>query len=417
MTQAAVQHSIEDSEVADLIRSERERQWTTLRLIASENQVSRGVLAALGSEFVNKSSEGYPGQRYHEGQEYADAVEVLAAKRAQRLFGVEHANVQPYSGSSANLAVLSALMAPGDTLMAMQLTAGGHLTHGSPASLSGQLYRVAAFGVRRDTERIDLDEVRTIARRRRPRVIVCGGTSLPRQVEFEAFGEIAKEVNAFCIADISHVAGLIVGGVHPSPAGFVDIVTTTTHKTLRGPRGAIVMCRPEHARQVDRAIFPRFQGAAHMNSIAAIAVALHEAGQPAFREYARRVVDNAQRLAEELEARGLRLVTGGTDTHMILLDVGKVDLTGQEAAVALAQARIETNANPIPFDNPRKDQWTGVRLGTAAMSSRGAMPNDMPLFAEWIVRAIGAARSRDGCETHKVSREIVDYLWRLPRDV
>ena len=405
-----------DVEVEKLIRLERHRQSVTLRLIASENDASTSVLAALASPFENKSCEGYPGARFHEGQEFADELETLAIRRAESLFGMEHANVQPYSGSSANFAVLAAFLKPGETLMGMDLGSGGHLTHGSPASYSGQWYRTVAYGVRSDTETVDLDQVRSLAVKERPKLLICGGSSLPRAIDFEAFSRIAREVGAICVADIAHVAGLVAGGAHTSPAPFADVVTTTTHKTLRGPRGAIIMCREQHSRRIDRAVFPGLQGAAHASTTAAIAIALHEAHQPSFRQYAHSIVANARCLAEELMTRGLRLVSGGTDTHLILIDVRKLGMTGREAARSLSQAGIEANANPIPLDPRRPDQWSGIRIGTAAITTRGLSQADMPLVADWIVRAISAGSRGDAQEAPRIASEVADRLGTYPTE-
>src|ERR1700678_429001 len=303
----------EDPEIADLIHAEALRQHDKIRLIPSENYVSQAVLEATGTVLTNKYSEGYPGRRYYEGQQFIDPIEQIACRRAEQLFGAEHANVQPYSGSPANLAVYLAFLAPGDTVMGMALPMGGHLTHGWPVSATGKWFRPVQYGVRADTGRIDFDEVRDVARRERPKVIFCGGTAIPRTIDFPAFAEIAAEVDALLVADIAHIAGLIAGGAHPSPVGFAPVITTTTHKTLRGPRGAMIMSTAEHAKAVDRAVFPGLQGGPHNQTTAALAVALHEAAQPGFRDYAHQVVANAKALADALLAHGFDLVSGGTD--------------------------------------------------------------------------------------------------------
>src|SRR3569833_2952713 len=352
-----------DPDVADLIEAEAARQHDKLRLIASENYVSPAVLEATGPVLTNKYSEGYPGKRYYEGQQVVDPVEELAQARARALFGVPHANVQPYSGSPANLAVHLAFMQPGDTFLSLELAHGGHLTHGSPVSISGKWLRPVHYGVGRETGRVDMDEVRDLARRERPKVILCGGTAIPRTIDFPAFAEIARETGAVLVSDIA----LVAGGAHPSPAGHADVITTTTHKTLRGPRGAMIMTTEEHATAIDKAIFPGLQGGPHNHTPAAIAVALKEAALPGFRDYSRQIVANAQALADALIARGFDLVSGGTDNHLILIDLTKRDIGGKPAAKALDLAGIELNFNTVPFD-PRKP-WSpsGIRIGPAAL--------------------------------------------------
>src|SRR5271169_3092532 len=310
-----------DPEIAGLIQAEARRQYEKARLIPSENYVSVAVLEASGSVLTNKYSEGYPGRRYYEGQQFIDPLENLARDRAKALFGVDHANVQPYSGSPANLAIYLAFAQPGDTIMGMALPMGGHLTHGWPVSVTGKWFRPVQYGVRHDTGRVDLDEVRDLALQERPKVIFCGGTAIPRTIDFPAFAAIAAEAGALLVADIAHIAGLVAGGAHPSPVGHADVITTTTHKTLRGPRGAMLMCGEEHASALDRTVFPGLQGGPHNHATAAIAVALEEALQPEFADYAHQVVANAQALAAALAERGFELVSGGTDNHLILLDL------------------------------------------------------------------------------------------------
>src|SRR5213592_3005040 len=318
-----------DPEVATLIDEEIDRQSSTICLIPSENYVSRAVLQAMGSVFTNKYSEGYAGRRYYEGQQVVDRLEPLAVERAKRLFRVEHANVQPYSGSPANLAVYLAFCEPGDTVMGMALPMGGHLTHGWGVSVTGKWFRAVQYGVRRETGQADMDEVREVALKERPKLIFCGGTAIPRTIDFPAFAEIAREIDAILVADIAHIAGLIAGGAHPSPVGHAQVISTTTHKTLRGPRGAMLMSTAEHAKALDRAVFPGLQGGPHDHTTAAIAVALHEAAQPSFKEYALGVVANARALAEELAARGFDLVSGGTDNHLILIDLTSKGVPGK----------------------------------------------------------------------------------------
>src|SRR5689334_21382173 len=322
----------EDPEVADLIHAEARRQYEKIRLIPSENYVSTAVLEACGTVLTNKYSEGYPGRRYYEGQQCIDLLENLARERAKTLFGVDHANVQPYSGSPANLAVYLAFAQPGDTVMGMALPMGGHLTHGWSVSVTGKWFRPVQYAVRADTGRVDLDEVRDLARKERPKLIFCGGTAIPRTIDFPAFAAIAAEAGAILVADIAHIAGLVAGGAHPSPVGHAEIISTTTHKTLRGPRGAMIMSKAEHAKDVDRAVFPGLQGGPHNHTTAAIAVALREAAQPEFRDYAHQVVKNAQALAAALLARGYDLVSGGTDNHLILMDLTSKGIGGKPAA-------------------------------------------------------------------------------------
>jgi glycine hydroxymethyltransferase len=401
-----------DPAVADLIEAEATRQHDKIRLIASENYVSPAVLEATGSVLTNKYSEGYPGKRYYEGQQVVDPIEELAQERARTLFGVPHANVQPYSGSPANLAVHLAFMEPGDTFLSLELAHGGHLTHGSPVSISGKWLRPVHYGVGRSTGRVDMDEVRDLARRERPKVILCGGTAIPRTIDFPAFAEIAREVGAVLAADIAHIAGLVAGGAHPSPAGHVDVITTTTHKTLRGPRGAMIMTTEEHATAIDKAIFPGLQGGPHNHTTAAIAVALNEAARPEFRTYAQQIVTNAKALATALTARGFDLVSGGTDNHLILIDLTNKNIAGKPAAKALDLAGIELNFNTVPFD-PRKP-WSpsGIRLGTAAITTRGLTEEHMTSVAEWIDRAVTAAE--DGPALEKIAGEIQDLLNGFP---
>src|SRR5437763_12370889 len=342
-----------DPELARLVQDEARRQYEKARLIPSENYVSVAVLEASGSVLTNKYSEGYPGRRYYEGQQFIDQVETIARDRATALFGVDHANVQPYSGSPANLAVYLAFAQPGDTVMGMALPMGGHLTHGWSVSATGKWFRAVRYGVRRDTGRVDFDEVRELARAERPKVIFCGGTAIPRTIDFASFAEIAREVDAVLVADIAHIAGLIAGGAHPSPVGYADVITTTTHKTLRGPRGAMIMSTEEHAKALDKAVFPGLQGGPHNHTTAGIAVALHAAAHPTFRDYAQQIVPNAQALAAALRERGFDLVSGGTDNHLILIDLASKGIPGKPAAKALDRAGIELNFNAVPYD-PRR---------------------------------------------------------------
>ncbi len=403
-----------DPEIAELIQAEARRQRDKVRLIPSENYVSVAVLEASGSVLTNKYSEGYPGRRYYEGQQFIDQVERLAIERAERLFGVDHANVQPYSGTPANLAVYLAFLQPGETMMGMALPMGGHLSHGWPVSATGKWFRSVQYGVRADTGRLDLDEVRDLARREHPRVIFCGGTAIPRTIDFPAFAEIAREVGAVLVADIAHIAGLVVGGAHPSPVGYADVITTTTHKTLRGPRGAMIMTTAEHASAVDKAVFPGLQGGPHNHTTAAIAVALHEAAQPSFRAYAHQVVANARALADALTTRGYTLISGGTDNHLILLDLTPQGIGGKSAAKALDRAGLEVNYNTIPFDPRKPFDPSGIRIGTPAITTRGLNEQHMEQIAGWIDEAIIAATKDDEEVIERVAANVADLLADFP---
>ncbi|MEZ4429530.1 MAG: serine hydroxymethyltransferase [Nannocystaceae bacterium] len=381
-----------DPELFSLIEQEDVRQRDSVRLIASENYASRAVLAATGTSLTNKYAEGYPGRRYYEGMDFVDPIERLAIRRARKLFAAEHANVQPYSGSPANLAALLALCEPGDTILGLSLPAGGHLTHGWKVSATGIYYKSIQYGVRRDDHRIDMDEVRSLARAHRPRLIWVGHSAYPRVLDFPAFAEIAQEVGAFLAADIAHIAGLIAGGAHPSPVPHADVVTTTTHKTLRGPRGGLILCKKIHAKAIDKAVFPGLQGGPHNHTTAAKAVALHEAATPAFRAYAAQVVTNARALAEALQARGLELVTGGTDNHLMLVDLTNRGLAGRHAASVLNRCGIELNANAIPFDPRKPFDPSGLRIGVAAVTSRGLEDSHMATIAGFIDEGLQGAK-------------------------
>jgi glycine hydroxymethyltransferase len=403
-----------DPEIADLIESEARRQFEKIRLIPSENYVSEAVLEASGTVLTNKYSEGYPGRRYYEGQQFIDPLETIAAQRAEALFGVDHANVQPYSGSPANLAVYLAFLEPGDTVMGMALPMGGHLTHGWPVSATGKWFRSVQYGVRADTGRVDFDEVRDLARRERPKVIFCGGTAIPRTIEFPRFADIAAEVGAILVADIAHIAGLIAGGAHPSPVGHAPVITTTTHKTLRGPRGAMIMSTAEHAPALKKAVFPGLQGGAHNHTTAAIAVALKEAAQPEFSAYAHQVVTNAKALAEALAERGFSLVSGGTDNHLILLDLTPQSIAGKPAAKALDRAGIEVNYNTVPFDPRKPFDPSGIRIGTPAITTRGLGQAHMVQVAAWMDEVIKAATKDDEQTIERVAGEVRDLLAGFP---
>ncbi|MCB2225673.1 MAG: serine hydroxymethyltransferase [Desulfarculaceae bacterium] len=370
-----------DPEIAQLIEQEKERQASVLRMIPSENYASEAVLAATGSVLANKYSEGYPAKRYYQGQENIDGVELLAISRAKELFKAEHANVQPYSGSPANMAVYLALMGKGGRVLGMDLAAGGHLTHGAKASFSGIFYESAAYGLSKETGRIDFAAARKAAQEFKPQIIFCGASSYPRVIDFAAFAEIAAEVGAKLVADVSHFSGLCLSGDHPAPFPHVDVMTSTTHKLLRGPRGGMILCKAELAAAVDKAVFPGIQGGPHNQVTAGIAVALQEASRPEYAQYCHQVVNNAKALAEGLMSRGFELVTGGTDNHLVLIDAGKAGLTGKALANAMEQAGIVANANKIPFDPRSANDPSGLRMGTPALTTRGMGETEMDLIA------------------------------------
>jgi glycine hydroxymethyltransferase len=403
-----------DPQIAELIEAEASRQFEKLRMIASENYVSLAVLEAAGSVLTNKYSEGYAGRRYYEGQQFIDPIETIAVDRAKALFGVDHANVQPYSGSPANLAVYLAFASPGDTVMGMSLPMGGHLTHGWPVSVTGKWFRSIQYGVRADTGRVDLDEVRDLARLERPKIIFCGGTAIPRTIEFAGFAEIAAETGALLVADIAHIAGLIAGGAHPSPVGLADVITTTTHKTLRGPRGAMIMSKADHASAVDKAVFPGLQGGPHDHTTAAIAVALKEAAAPEFAAYARQIVANSKALAAALVERGYNLVSGGTDNHLILMDLTPQEIGGKPAAKALDRAGIEVNYNTVPFDPRKPFDPSGLRIGTAAITTRGLTEVHMPQVAAWMDEAVTAAAKQDDAVIERIAGQVRDLVAGFP---
>ena len=401
-----------DPEVAQLIEEEERYQAESVRLIPSENYASRAVMEATGTVLANKYSEGYPGKRYYEGQRYIDQLETLVQERAQRLFGVDHANVQPYSGSPANMAAYYALLEPGDTILGMSLPHGGHLTHGWNINFSARFYNAVQYTVHPETHRIDLDEVRELARRERPKILVSGATAYPREFDFEALAGIAREVDAYFMADISHIAGLIVAGVHPDPAPHADVVTTTTHKTLRGPRGAMILCREEHAKAIDKAVFPALQGGPHNHTTAAIGVALREADTEEFREYARQVVRNAKALAGELLERGFSLISGGTDNHLILIDLTNKGVFGKKAARVLDRAGIVCNYNTIPNDPRKPFSPSGIRIGTPAVTSRGMGEPEMRQIAAWMDEVIAAPDDEELGE--RVHQEVLEFCQPFP---
>jgi glycine hydroxymethyltransferase len=379
-----------DPEIAAAIRNERHRQNTGLELIASENFVSQAVLEAAGSVLTNKYAEGYPGKRYYGGCEFVDVAESLAIARARQLFGADHANVQPHSGAQANMSVYFSLLKPGDTVLGMNLAHGGHLTHGHPLNFSGKLYTIVPYGVRQDDERIDYDELERLAREHTPKMIMVGASAYPRVIDFERIGQVGRAVGAPVVTDMAHIAGLVAANVHPSPVPHSDFVTTTTHKTLRGPRGGMVLCRAQYAKDLDRALFPGVQGGPLMHIIAAKAVCFKEAMEPGFAAYQRQIVANAQRLARSLSAAGFRLVSGGTDNHLMLVDVFSKGITGKVAEAALGKAGITVNKNAIPFDRNPPMVASGIRIGTPAVTSRGMGEAEMDTIAEFIARALAS---------------------------
>ena len=401
-----------DPEVAAAIRNEARRQHSHLELIASENFVSRAVLEANGSVFTNKYAEGYPKKRYYGGCEYVDVVETLARNRAKELFGAERANVQPHSGSQANQAVYFTVLKPGDTVLGMDLAHGGHLTHGHPLNLSGILYNFVGYGVRREDETLDYDQLERLAKEHRPKLIVAGASAYPRFIDWERIRAIADEVGAKTMADIAHPAGLIAAGLHPSPVPHFDFVTSTTHKTLRGPRGGLILCKKEHYKDLNRSVFPGLQGGPLVHVIAAKAVAFGEALKPEFKEYCRQVIANAKTLAEALAGEGFRIVSGGTDNHLVLVDVFQQGITGKEAETVLDRVNITVNKNTIPFDQNPPMVASGIRLGTPALTTRGMKEDEMRRVASLIARAL---RNReDEAELERVRREVVELCDGFP---
>ena len=380
-----------DPEIFELIKAEERRQVDSIRLIASENYVSEAVLAATGSVLTNKYSEGYAGKRYYEGQEHIDLIEKLAMRRARKLFGADSANVQPYSGSPANLAVYFAFMEPGETVMGMSLPHGGHLTHGWPVSITGSFFKSEQYTVHEETHRLDYDQIREKALAVRPKLIIAGATAYPRFIDFAAFRSIADEVGATLLIDMAHIAGLVAGGAHPSPVPFADVVSTTTHKTLRGPRGGMLLFKKAHRKAMNRAVFPGLQGGPHNHTTAAIAVALQEAATDDFKDYAAQIVKNAARLGEELSARGFRLITGGTDNHLLLIDTTARGVPGRPLAAAMNRAGVVANSNTIPFDPRTPFDPSGIRIGTPAITSRGMKEDDMATVAGFIDRVTNIA--------------------------
>jgi glycine hydroxymethyltransferase len=401
-----------DPAIHELLVAEADRQEEQLEMIASENFVSRAVLEAMGSVLTNKYAEGLPGKRYYGGCEVVDQVERLAQERLLRIFGADHANVQPHSGAQANMAVFFALLEPGDTILGMNLSEGGHLTHGSPVNFSGRFFNVVPYGVRPDTHRIDYDRLREQAHEVRPKMIIAGASAYPRIIDFEAFGQIAREVEAFLVVDMAHIAGLVATGHHPSPVPHADIVTSTTHKTLRGPRGGLIMCRADHAKAIDKQVFPGIQGGPLMHVIASKAVSFGEALRPSFREYSALVVENADALAGGLVERGFDLVSGGTDNHLILVDLRNRDVTGKDAEKALERCGITVNKNTVPGETQSPFVTSGIRIGTPALTTRGLGPMEMRVISGLIEGAIAAPG--DAAEEARVRAEVTELSSRFP---
>jgi len=401
-----------DASIAELLKDEAKRQATGLELIPSENLVSEAVLEAMGSIFTNKYAEGYPGKRYYGGCEYADKVEQLAIDRAKELFGAEHVNVQAHSGTSANVAVYMATLQPGDTVLGMNLAHGGHLTHGHPLNFSGRMYKFVAYGVRKDNEQIDYDEIERLAREHKPKMIVAGASAYARVIEFERMSKVAKAVGALFFVDMAHIAGLVAAGVHPSPVPHADIVSTTTHKTLRGPRGGMVLCRAAFAKEIDKLTFPGTQGGPLVNTIAAKAVCLKEAMEPGFREYQQQVVTNARAMAATIAKRGFRIVSGGTDNHLFLVEVHSRGITGTDAEKALDRAGITVNKNSIPFDPLPPMKGGGIRLGSPSITTRGMREAEMEQIGGWISDILG--HIGDAATEQSVRKQVAELAGRFP---
>lgn len=397
----------EDLKIYDLIQSELDRQRKSIRLIPSENYVSKAVLEATGSILTNKYSEGYIKKRYYEGQEYIDQIEEIACSRACKLFGADHANVQPYSGSPANLAAYSALIEPGEKIMGMNLFHGGHLTHGFKVSFTSRFFQSVQYKVDKKTKLLNYDEINELARKEKPKIIICGATAYPRVVNFKKFREIADNVGAYLVADIAHIAGLIAAGEHPSPVPYADVITTTTHKTLRGPRGAMIMCKKDYAAQVDKAVFPGLQGGPHNNTTAAIATALNEATQDNYKDYAKQIIKNAKVLSDELIKYDFTIVTGGTDNHLLLIDMSNKDITGRKAAKTLACANIVCNFNTVPFDKKKPFDPSGIRLGTPAITSRGMKEEEMKKIAYWINEVVESIENKE--KIKEIGKEVEKF--------
>jgi len=401
-----------DPDIANAIYNEERRQHEGLELIASENFVSEAVLEAMGSVFTNKYAEGYPGKRYYGGCEFTDVVETLARERAKKLFGAEHANVQPHSGSSANMEAYAAVIQPGDTVFGLNLAHGGHLTHGHHLNFSGKTYKIVPYGVTKETETIDYDDLEKMAERERPKLIIGGGSAYPRTIDFARMRQIADKVGAIYLVDMAHFAGLVAGGVHPSPVPHAQIVTSTTHKTLRGPRAGMILCKQEHAAAIDKTVFPGDQGGPLVHIVAAKAVCFHEAMQPEFKDYARQIVANAKVLAKTLADDGFRIISGGTDTHLMLVDVFSKGMVGSEAEKALGEAGITVNKNAIPFDTNPPMKPSGVRIGTPALTTRGMKEDEMRQIGHWIAQALN--NRTDAQVLSKIKRDVLAMCEAFP---
>jgi len=401
-----------DPEVAEAIYQETVKQHSKLQLIASENFVSEAVLEAQGCVMTNKYAEGYPKKRYYGGCEFVDVFENLAIERAKKLFNAEHANVQPHSGSQANMAVYFAVLKPGDTILGMNLSHGGHLTHGSPVNFSGKFFNVIFYGVSPKTEMIDYDEVREIAKKNKPKIIIAGASAYPRVIDFKKFSEIANEVGAYLVVDMAHIAGLVAAGIHPSPVPYSQFVTTTTHKTLRGPRGGLILCKNEFAKIIDKTVFPGIQGGPLMHVIAAKAVAFKEALSDEFKQYQNQIVKNAKKLSEKLMEKGFRIVSGGTDNHLMLVDLRNKNITGKEAETALEKAGIIVNKNMIPYDDKPPTVTSGIRIGTPSVTTRGMKENEMELIAELIDEVIRNYQNED--KLNKISLKVKELCDAFP---
>ncbi len=411
-----LKHILEtDKEIYDIIKKEERRQFDKVRLIPSENYTSLAVMEATGSILTNKYSEGYPNKRYYQGQEYIDQIELIAKERAEKLFKSDHANVQPYSGSPANAAMYYALIKPGEKILGMGLPFGGHLTHGWPVSFSGITFQAFHYGTIKEGKNagyIDYDQVREIAKKERPRIILCGGSAYPRIIDFKLFREIADEIGAYMVTDMAHIAGLIAADVHPSPIPYSDVVTSTTHKTLRGPRGGLILCKKELAEAIDKAVFPGMQGGPHDHTVAALAVALKEADTQEFKEYSKQIVKNAKAMAESLLSMGYDLVSGGTDNHLILIDLSNKDVTGKKAAQALDRAGIVLNANSVPYDKRKPFNPSGIRLGSPAITSRGFKEAECKQVAKWIDEVIRNVENED--VINRIANEVKDLCKKHP---
>ncbi len=401
-----------DPQICELIRQEAARQSGSIRLIPSENYVSKAVMLASGSCLTNKYAEGYPGRRYYEGQQVTDLIERMAQERAKKLFKADHANVQPYSGSVANLAAYAALINPGDTIMGMSLSHGGHLTHGWKVSLTSKFYNSVPYPVNTETGMLDFDQIEELAKKHRPKIIISGATAYPREIDFEIFSQIAKKVDAYLVSDIAHIAGLVVAGIHKSPVPYADVVSTTTHKTLRGPRGGMLLCKEEHAKKVDKAVFPGLQGGPHMHTMTAIAVAMAEADTPEFVAYAGQIVKNAKAMAEKLLEYGFDLVTGGTDNHLILIDLRNKNIPGKKLAKALDRARIVSNYNTVPGDPAPPMNPNGLRIGTPAITTRGFKQEQAKQIADFINTVAENIDNESVIE--KVSKEVLLLCSHFP---